>query len=41
MWESIISVDELTSTNDEELIVGVSELNELNITIQCHFNVVW
>ena len=27
-WESIISVDELASTNDEELIVGVSELNK-------------
>ena len=27
MWESIISVNELTSANDEELIVGVSELN--------------
>ena len=30
MWESIISVDELTSTNVEKLIVGVSELNELD-----------
>ena len=27
MWESIISVNELTSANEEELIVGVSELN--------------
>ena len=30
MCESIIGVDELTSTNDEELIVGVSKLNELS-----------
>ena len=30
MWESINSVDELTSTNVEKLIVGVSELNELD-----------
>ena len=36
MWESIISVDELTSTNDEELITGVSELNELNNFASLH-----